>query len=160
MKRELTVNESTKYLCVPVAVRGTPRTISILSAAAKIFEFEIPVADCTGETYEYDFPAYLPISPDFWGKLSLEGDVPEAFAEAVTLTTEACYEQLRERPHIHYTPSAGWINDPNGLIYHNGIYHLYYQYNPFHVDWGNMSWGHAVSTDLLHWKQCDAVLFR
>lgn len=57
------------------------------------------------------------------------------------------------RPQIHYTPAANWINDPNGMVYADGIWHLYYQYNPYGNDWGNMSWGHAISTDLIHWEE-------
>lgn len=57
------------------------------------------------------------------------------------------------RPYLHYTPEANWMNDPNGLVYHNGKYHMYYQYNPEGTGWGNMSWGHASSTDLIHWEE-------
>ena len=57
------------------------------------------------------------------------------------------------RPYVHYTPEANWMNDPNGLVYHNGKYHMYYQYNPNGTRWGDMSWGHASSTDLIHWEE-------
>lgn len=57
------------------------------------------------------------------------------------------------RPQIHYTPAANWINDPNGMVYADGVWHLYYQYNPYGNDWGNMSWGHATSRDLIHWQE-------
>lgn len=57
------------------------------------------------------------------------------------------------RPLYHFTPEKNWTNDPNGLIYVNGVFHLYNQQNPYENHWGHMSWGHATSTDLLHWKQ-------
>ncbi len=62
------------------------------------------------------------------------------------------------RPQIHFTPRQNWINDPNGMVYANGIWHLYYQYNPSGQDWGNMSWGHATSTDLFHWTEQPVAL--
>jgi len=63
------------------------------------------------------------------------------------------------RPQFHFSTRRGWINDPNGLIYYKGEYHMYYQHNPVAIPWGNMTWGHAVSKDLVHWKEQPKVLF-
>ncbi|MDE5928899.1 MAG: hypothetical protein K2H03_00310, partial [Muribaculaceae bacterium] len=62
------------------------------------------------------------------------------------------------RPQIHYTPAQGWVNDPNGMFYADGVWHLYYQYNPSGNDWGNLSWGHATSADLIHWEEQPVAL--
>lgn len=74
-----------------------------------------------------------------WKELKLSGSFDMANKESF-------------RPVYHHTPAYGWMNDPNGMFYKNGVYHLYFQYNPYGSVWGNMHWGHSTSTDLMHWK--------
>src|SRR5664279_583954 len=62
------------------------------------------------------------------------------------------------RPQYHFTPSHNFMNDPNGMVFYKGEYHLFYQYNPEGQVWGHMSWGHAVSTDMVHWKHLPVAI--
>ena len=66
--------------------------------------------------------------------------------------------QKEERPDFHLSVRTGWMNDPNGFSYYKGRYHMFYQYYPYDTKWGPMHWGHAVSTDLLHWDYLPAAL--
>ena len=75
-----------------------------------------------------------------------------------TTTTQHLYQE-NHRPQLHFTPAANWMNDPNGLFYYEGKYHLFYQYFPDSTVWGPMHWGHAASADLVHWKHLPIALF-
>ncbi|KRE71221.1 GH32 C-terminal domain-containing protein [Arthrobacter sp. Soil762] len=97
---------------------------------------------------------------------TLAGSAP-AWGTAAQATTPASSRNVSEadagsgtplggeqyRPAFHYSPKQNWMNDPNGMVFHKGVYHLYYQHNPSGNTWGNMSWGHATSKDLTHWTE-------
>lgn len=70
---------------------------------------------------------------------------------------DSLYEESL-RPQIHYTTRRGWNNDPNGMVFYDGEYHLFYQHNPYEINWGNMTWGHAVSKNLLNWEELPITL--
>jgi fructan beta-fructosidase len=80
-----------------------------------------------------------------------------AFFMAITFAASAQTSTINNseeyRPKIHFTPAGHWINDPNGMVYYKGTYHLFFQYHPQSSVWGPMHWGHATSTDLVHWKR-------
>ncbi len=86
---------------------------------------------------------------DAWNKVAISGTYPGE--------KEIYQEPLR--PQYHFTSRRGWLNDPNGLVWKDGTWHLFYQHNPYNHGWDNMTWGHAVSPDLYHWEERPAALF-
>lgn len=119
------------------------------------------------------FVIRLSAQPDYWvfcdmgaykGKtinISYEGD-PSGLSKIYQDDKIEGHENLykeKNRPQFHFTTQRGWINDPNGLIYYDGEYHLFYQHNPYEREWENMHWGHAVSKDLIHWQQLPEALY-
>ena len=142
------------YVWIPVWTCTPLTVLSIFAEDEKIFEFEIGQE---GEG-EPDFYAALPVRSWSGKTLSFEGIFGSGFFNKIC-SMDDLPDSKEKQPAVHFTAASGWINDPNGLFYRNGEWHLYFQHNPFHVDWGNMSWGHAVSTDLLHWVQKEDVMF-
>lgn len=113
---------------------------------------------------DVDWYGHFPLA-QFQGKkvtVQLNGVTKEAFElirQSDTLPGEESFYSEALRPQLHFSARTGWLNDPNGLLYYKGEYHMYFQHNPYSVNWGNMSWGHAVSKDLIHWEEKPVVLF-
>ncbi len=77
-----------------------------------------------------------------------------AFTQETTKNADELY-----RPQVHFTPKQHWINDPNGMVYHKGVYHLFFQYHPYSSVWGPMHWGHATSNDMIRWKRQPIAIY-
>ncbi len=146
---------SKKYLTFPVNVHAVSKKICITDNGKPLFDL-----DCKVDTLAPHFTAYIDVSR-FAGKtveISVSPDMHLEVGEADEMELPNFgHEALR--PQVHFTVPNGWNNDPNGLIFYEGKYHMFYQYNPAAPEWGNMHWGHAVSSDLLHWEHRDIALF-
>ena len=157
-KCDLTIEK--RYLLLPVKDGGLQTWFRIESEGNIEYEFVIELVE---------------ENPDFYACLNVE----KWRGKTLTLVAERTREGSRPfagipqsderpdaetaykekyRPQYHFSPRFGWTNDPNGLVYYDGEYHLFYQHNPFGVRWNNMTWGHAVGTDLLHWDEGDDAI--
>lgn len=146
-----------KYLLIPIKIGFEKSIIQISMQEDIIYEFSIPV-ESGGDVYRCDYYASVPMEPWIGKVVTIKGQFPPAFFKAVTFADDIA-RTSQSRPEIHFAANTGWINDPNGLLYDKGCYHLYFQHNPFDTKWDNMCWGHAVSRDLLHWKQLETVMY-
>lgn len=154
---ERTIRVTSAYLGIPVKAEQEKELLEIFEGNEKVYEFQIPVCRERGGT-SFDYYAYLKVSDRLGKTFTFKGNFEEDFFENIIQTDQAVWEPV-EKPLLHFAADRGWINDPNGLVYQDGVYHLYFQYNPFDTQWDNMSWGHAVSTDLLNFHQVDTVLY-
>ncbi len=158
MEKILAITED--YLYIPVCADKEDRRMEIYleeeGLLKKLHEFMVPI-DQT-EAFACNYYAEIPVKELKGRQVRIQADMPVSYADRIYNGKKQAEPEL-ERPLIHFAAHTGWTNDPNGLVYADGVYHLYFQYNPFGLVWNNMTWGHAVSRDLLHWSQEDSVMF-
>ncbi len=141
------------YLWMPVAVNAPEINLQLSVNGQPIQEIDL----CLGGN-EGDFFVSMDVTEWMGKMLTITSEDKEELPQIFSFSEYEADNSYPYRPALHYTSKIGWINDPNGLIFSNGWYHLYHQYNPYGVIWGNMHWGHAVSRDLIHWEQKPLVL--
>ena len=143
-----------RYMKLPVSRETTHKTLSFYADGKLILDFTTRLEPATPQEFHYwDLRSYVGQT------LQLEIDPQVDFAPEFTddIPMEGIYSEP-DRPAAHFTSALGWINDPNGPVFYEGKYHMFFQHNPADSCWGNMSWGHAVSTDLVHWEQLEDAL--
>lgn len=147
-----------KYLAIPIYAEAPEELLEIFLGDEKVYEFRVPLCQDPKKQKTCDYFSYLNMTEYAGQELTLRGAFEEQFYQKIEQCETKEYEPLL-RPLLHFTAERGWINDPNGLVYHNGQYHLYFQYNPMNTQWQNMSWGHSVSENLLQFRQLDTVMY-
>jgi fructan beta-fructosidase len=156
--RELTIDH--RYLHLPVKTGAPKRRMAVLLDGQTVREFEIELADDPGWWAHLDVGAWrgrkIVLRVD---RLAEDSTALHRVAQAddIWAAGDVYREPLRAR--YHFSPRRGWNNDPNGLVYSGGEYHLYFQHNPYGWNWGNMHWGHAVSPDLVHWRELPIAIY-
>jgi fructan beta-fructosidase len=157
--REIAVSK--RYLNLPVKNGAPKRRMRIVVDDKVVREFEIELAE-----RQADFWAFLDLTPFAGKKATIQVDNLPRYSHGLDLAEQS--DEIRGsqdlyketlRPQVHFTSRRGWNNDSNGLVFYKGEWHLYYQHNPYGVQWGNMHWGHAVSDDLVHWRELPIALY-
>ena len=152
----LKVNQSKKYLLIPVQETEDIAAISVLDNQNNMVQrLNVKLAiDRVDYFVPYELKGACLLDIEFHGDRRQKGAVGEfvCWKEMKLSDTFDTTNRERFRPVYHHTPLYGWMNDPNGMFYKDGIWHLYYQWNPYGSQWENMHWGHSTSTDLIHWE--------
>ena len=153
-------NQSKKYLLLPVQESAEVSNIKVIGSSRQLKTLNVRLAN---NHIDYYVPLCL---QEFAGEkgLMLDVHVNGTYRTDGGVSTFSCWKNMnfsdtfdmknREqyRPVYHHTPAYGWMNDPNGMFYKDGVWNLYFQHNPYGSQWENMTWGHSTSTDLVHWK--------
>lgn len=161
VQKQITVEPTDKFLNFPINHSGEETMARIKIDGEAFDEFELQPG---GE--KPDYWTFLEVSHFQGRELTIEVDneaIAKEFLKLVHADSrfpgqDSLYQE-KYRQQIHFSSRRGWNNDPNGMVYYKGEYHLYYQHNPFGWNWGNMHWGHAVSRDMIHWKELPNALF-
>lgn len=153
--RQIKIGKEHTYLNFPVSMKDGLKKAQILFDGKVIDEFTIHLS--SGQP---DYWTFFDVSPYQGKTLTIQSEGTDSLQQgfnrvysAIRFPGEDSLYKEKLRPQVHFSSRRGWLNDPNGLIFANGLYHLFYQHNPYGTGWGNMHWGHAVSKDLLHWKE-------
>lgn len=158
---------SGRYLLLPVEEREEYANVSIVVANQQVKTFNVKLAVTHVDYYvpvnlsDYHVDELL-LDITFRGDRRTRGAVKDFVCwKEITVSNDFdTTNRERFRPLYHHSPRYGWMNDPNGLFYKDGVYHLYYQWNPYGSQWENMTWGHSTSTDLIHWQPQPAAIER
>lgn len=150
-----------RFLNIPIK-NGTPaRELTLRVGGSPPIRNNVEIADGAADWY-----ASIDVSP--WKGKTIDLTLDEASDSSHALSAISNTRQIpgnvesyqeAARGQFHFSPRRGWTNDPNGLVYFRGEYHLFFQHNPYGWGWGNMHWGHAVSKDLVHWTELPIALF-
>lgn len=154
---DIKIRITDRYLNFPVSRNDSREKMKFTVKGDEVYSFDIRIA--SGEP---EYWVFLDVSQYKGKSLSIsypqDRDGLHGIYQSDEIAGQDSLYREYNRPQIHYTPKRGWNNDPNGLVYYDGEYHLFYQHNPFEREWGNMHWGHAVSRDLLHWEELPLAL--
>ena len=152
----LRVEQPTKYLLLPVQETEDIAAIAVLNGKNEMTQrINVKLAVDRVDYYvPYELKDAQLLDIEFHGDRRLKGAVGEfaCWKEIKYSDTFDTTNRERFRPVYHHTPVYGWMNDPNGMFYKDGVWHLYYQWNPYGSQWENMHWGHSTSRDLIHWQ--------